>query len=60
MGIEVEPNSAVEKSKLFNRLDEAFRMLCISISREFIFNVDSLTNPNEFWMKLESLLGNTD
>ena len=31
MGIEVEPNSAVEKSKFFNKLDEAFGMLCLNI-----------------------------
>ena len=47
MGTEVEPNSAVEKSKYFNRLDEAFRLLCLIISREILFHVDSLTTPNE-------------
>ena len=31
MGTEVEPNSVVEKSKYFNRLDEAFVLLCLSI-----------------------------
>ena len=33
-GTEVEPNSFVEKSKFFNRLDEAFGMGCLSISRD--------------------------
>ena len=60
MGIEVEPNSAIEKSKFFNRLDEAFGMLCLSISRDFLFHVDSLTTPNELWLKLESVFGNID
>ena len=32
MGTEVEPNSDVEKAKYFNRLDEAFGLLCLSIS----------------------------
>ena len=31
MGTETELNSTVEKSKYFNRLDEAFGMLCLGI-----------------------------
>ena len=34
MGIEVEPNYAVEKAEYFNRLDEAYGLLCLSISRD--------------------------
>ena len=48
MGTEVEPNSAIKKSKYFNRLDEPYGMLCLSISRELLFHVDSLKTPNEF------------
>ena len=47
MGTEVEPNSAVEKAKYFNRLDEAYGLLCLSFSRELLFHIDSLTTPNE-------------
>ena len=46
MGLEVEPNSAMEKWKYFNRLDEAFGIICLSISRDFIFNVESMIIPN--------------
>ena len=60
MGIEVEPNSIVEKAKYFNRLDEAYGLLCMIILRELLFNIDSLTTPNEFWVKLESLFGKTN
>ena len=60
MGTKVEPNSAVEKSKYFNKLDEAYGWLCLSISRELIFHLDSLTSPKEVWEKLESLFGKTD
>ena len=60
MGTEVEPNSIVEKLKYFNRIDEAFGLLCLSISRELLFHVDSLTTPNEVWKKLESLFGKTN
>ena len=60
MGTEVEPNSAVEKAKYFNKLDEAYGSLCLSISREFLFHLESLTSPKEVWEKLESLFGKTD
>ena len=60
MGTEVEPNSAVEKSKFFNKLDEAYGFLCLSISRELLFHLDSLTSPKDVWEKLESLFGKTD
>ena len=46
MVIEVEPNFAVEKLKYFNRLDEAFGMLCLSILRDLLFHVDSIPIPN--------------
>ena len=60
MGTEVEPKSAVEKAKYFNRLDEAYGLLCLSISRDILFHIDSLTTPNEVWVKLETLFGKTD
>ena len=60
MGTEVEPNFVVEKDKYFNRLDEAFGLLCLSISRELLFHIDSLTTPNEVWVKLETLVGKTN
>ena len=60
MGTKVVPNSAVEKSKYFNRLDEAFGLLCLRISRELLFHVYSLTTQNEVWEKLEYLFGKTD
>ena len=60
MGTKVEPNSAVEKSKYFNRLDEAFEMLCINISRDLLFHVDILATPNEVWLRLEALFGKTN
>ena len=59
-GIEVEPNFAVEKAKYFNKLDEAYGLLCLIISREFLFHIDSLTLPKEVWEKLESLFGKSN
>ena len=60
MGTEVELNSAVEKAKYFNKLDEAYGLMCLSISRDLLFHLDSLTSPKEVWEKLESLFGKTD
>ena len=48
MGTEVETNSVVEKVKYLNRLDEAFGLFFLSISRELLFQIYSLTIPNEF------------
>ena len=60
MGTETEPNSAVEKAKYFNRLDEAFNMLCLGTSRELLFHIEIIGTPNEFLVKFESLFGKTD
>ena len=60
MGTEVEPNYALKKSKYFNRLGEAFGMLCLSISRELLFHVDSLSTPNQVSLRLEALFGKID
>ena len=60
MGIEVEPNSTVEKAKYFNKLDEAFALLCLSILRELLFHIGSLTTPNEVWVILETFFGKTN
>ena len=54
-GKKTEPNYAVENSRFFNRMDEAFGMLCLSNSRYHLFNVDSITNKNEFYLNIESL-----
>ena len=46
------PNVATEKIKWHNRRDEAYGLLCLSISRYLIFHLDSLKSPNEVWEKL--------
>ena len=60
MGTETKPNSVGEKYKYFNILDEEFGMLCLNISRDLLFHVDSLGTYNEVWLKLVSLFGKTD
>ena len=60
METEVEPTSAIEKSRYFNRMDEAFGILCLSISPELLFHVESCSTPNELWKSLEGLFGKQD
>ena len=60
MGTENEPNSVVEKSNYFNRLDEAFGMLYLSILRYLLFHIDNITIPNEVWLNIKSLFGKID
>ena len=60
METEADPNAAAEKIKWHNRRDEAYGLLCLSISRDLLFHLDGLTSPNEVWEKLVELFGKTD
>ena len=39
-----EPNAAAKKIKWHNRRDEAYGLLCLSISKDLIFHLDGLTS----------------
>ena len=52
METEVDPNVAIDKIKWHNRRDEAYGLLCPSISRDLLFHLDGFTSPNEVWEKL--------
>ena len=60
METEIDPNASIEKTKWHNRSNEAYGLLCLSISRDLLFHLDSLTSPNEVWEKLEYLFGKID
>ena len=60
MAKEAEPNAAAKKIKWHNRRDEAYGLLCLSISRDLVFHLDGLTSPNEVWEKIQNLFGNID
>ena len=60
MEIEAEPNATAEKIKWHNRRDEAYGLLCLSISRDLLFHLDGLTSPNEVWENITNLFGKTD
>ena len=47
MATKAEPNAATKKIKRHNRRDEAYGLLCLSISRDLLFHLDGLTSPNE-------------
>ena len=55
MALKNEPNVVVEKSKWHNRMDEAYGLLCLSISLDLLFHLDGLTTSKQVWTKLESL-----
>ena len=56
MAIEENPNVATEKIKWHNKRDEAYGLLCLSISRDLLFHIDGLTSPNEVWDKIDDFL----
>ena len=55
MDTEAEPNSAIEKSKYLNRKDEAFGLLCYSISPYLLYHIVSNKTLNEIWTTLSTL-----
>ena len=57
MAIEAEPNAATHKIKWHNRRDEAYGLLCLSISKDLIFHLDGLTSLNEVWENLVDIFG---
>ena len=52
METEVEPNAATEKIKWHNKMDEAYGLLCLSISRDLLFDLDGLTSPKKYGRSL--------
>ena len=52
METKVDSNAAAEEIKWHNRRDEAYGILCLSISRDLLFQIDGLTSPNEVWENL--------
>ena len=60
MATKVEPNAAAEKIKWHNRRDEAYGLLCLSISRDLLFHFDGLTSPDQVWEKLSDIFGKID
>ena len=47
METEIELYVVAEKIKWHNSRDEAYGLLCLSISRDLLFHLDGLKSPNE-------------
>ena len=57
METEEEPTHVIEKAKRFNKKYEAFGFLCLSISKDLLFQLSGLKNPKEIWDQIASLYG---
>ena len=57
---EANPNAATEKIKWHNMRVASYFLLCLSISRDLLFHLNSLTSPNEVWENLEDIFGKKD
>ena len=60
MDTEVEPNHVVDKEKYWNKLDEAYGFMFLSISRDFLFHINGLKTPKEIWDRLATLFDKQD
>ena len=60
MNTKEEPNHVVDKDRLFNKMDEAFGFLCLSISKDLLFHISRLKTPKEIWDQLASLYDKQD
>ena len=60
METESEPIHYVDKEKYWNRLDEAYGCLCLSISWDILFHINGMKTPKQVWDKLASLFDKQD
>ena len=60
METKVEPIDYVDKEKYWNRLNEAYGCLFLSISRDRLFHIKGLKTLKEVWDKLTSLFDKQD
>ena len=60
MDTNIEPNHVVDKEKYWNKLDEAYGFLFLSISRDLLFHINVLKTPKYVWDKLASLFDKKD
>ena len=57
MALENKPTAIVEKYMWYNQMDEAYGLICLSISLDILFHLYGFTTSNQVWKKLESLFG---
>jgi len=52
MGTKIKPTGVAKKRKWFNRCDEAYGTLSLSLYSDLHFHNDSCTTPHEVWTTL--------
>ena len=57
MGIETEPILEDEKSDWLNKSDIAYGRLCLSVSRDILYEIINIESPHEIWTTLKGLYG---
>ena len=60
MGTETKPNALVERTKFWNKLDEAYGFLCLSILKDLLFHIIRLNNTKEIWEEIADLFDKQD
>ena len=60
MNTKTEPKNVVEKAKYWNKLDEDYGFLCLSISKDLIVHISGLKTPKEIWDHLATLFDKQD
>ena len=60
MNTETQPNVVAKKIKYWNKMDEYYGFLCLSISKDIIFHIMGLKTPNDIWDQLTSLFNKQD
>lgn len=60
MDLELEPTVATKTHKWYNHNDEACGTLCMFISLNLLFHIESSITPNVVWKTFKNLFGNQD
>ena len=60
MGTEQEINALVDRTKYWNKLDEAYGFLYLSISKDLLFHLTGLKTPKDIWEQLATLFYKQD
>ena len=60
MNTEIESNAAAEKIKYWNKLDEAYGFLYLSISKDILFHISGLKTSKNIWDHLTTLFDKQD